>query len=206
MQTKSSGHAPLQKAMRVSVLNIVLNLLLSAIKGAAGLLTNSDVLLRDGIHSTADTICTVLVLSGIGLQAKRPGAFAEQVQRIVIFILSLAIAATGIGMAVSAFELLTGTAQPQPASPVSVAIAIVCVALKVLMSIFTARAAKRLQNNTLLADAAHHRSDCLSSVLVLCSVACTYWQMPAPDIAARLLLGCGLLASAASLGITAVKK
>ncbi|MBQ3519364.1 MAG: cation transporter [Clostridia bacterium] len=206
MQTTTDGQVQLQKAMHVSVLNIILNLILSAVKGAAGLLTDCDVLVRDAVHSAADTLCTVLVLSGIGLQAKRPGAFAEKMQRAVIFILALAIAATGIGMAISAFELIKGITQPQPDSPTAVIIACLCVIVKALMSIATARIAKQQHNNTLLADAAHHRSDCLSSLLVLCSVACTYWQQPVPDIIARLLLGCCLMASAISLGITAVRK
>lgn len=205
MQTKSNGKAQLKKAMHVSVFNIILNILLAAIKGTAGVLTSSDVLIRDGIHSAADTLCTVLVLSGIGLQAKRPGAFAERMQRAVIFVLAVAIAGTGIGMIVSAFDLIRGDAQPQPDSPVAVMTAALCVLVKALMSFFTARTAKRMHNNTLLADAAHHRSDCLSSILVLCSVACTYWQQPVPDIVARLLLGCCLIVSAVSLGITAVK-
>lgn len=206
MQTTTDGQVQLQKAMHVSVLNIILNLILSAVKGAAGLLTDCDVLVRDAVHSAADTLCTVLVLSGIGLQAKRPGAFAEKMQRAVIFILALAIAATGIGMAISAFELIKGITQPHPDSPTAVIIACLCVIVKALMSIATARIAKQQHNNTLLADAAHHRSDCLSSLLVLCSVACTYWQQPVPDIIARLLLGCCLMASAISLGITAVRK
>ncbi len=206
MQTTTDGQVQLQKAMHVSVLNIILNLVLSAVKGAAGLLTNSEVLLRDGIHSAADTLCTMLVLSGIGLQAKKPGAFAEKMQWAVIFILALAIAATGIGMAISAFELIQGIAQPQPDSPAAVLTAVFCVVVKALMSIFTARIARQMHNTTLLADAAHHRSDCLSSLLVLCSVACTYWQQPVPDIAARLLLGCCLLTSAVSLGYKAIKK
>lgn len=205
MQTKRNGQADLKKAMLVSVLNIILNILLSMVKGTAGVLTHSEVLIRDGIHSAADTLCTVLVLSGIGIQAKKPGAFAEKMQRTVIFILAVAIAATGIGMAISAFDLIRGTTQPQSASPAAVVTAMLCVVIKAMMSFFTARTAKQMHNDTLLADASHHRSDCFSSLLVLCSVACTYWQQPVPDIVARLLLGCCLMVSAVSLGITAVK-
>ncbi len=206
MLENNNGQSQLQKAMHVSVLNIILNLVLSAVKGGAGILTNCDVLVNDAVHSAADTICTVLVLSGIGLQAKKPGKHAERLQHAVIFILALAIAATGIGMGISALQLLNGTAQAQSNTPASVATAVLCMVIKALMSIFTQRIAKRLQNDTLLADAMHHRSDCISSALVLCSVGCNYLQQTIPDIVARLLLGCCLMASAVSLGIKALKK
>ncbi len=185
--------------MRVSVLNIILNLILSLIKACAGVLTGNAVLIRDAIHSTADTLCTVLVLSGISLQAKKPGAFADKIQRAIIHTLAVVIAITGIGMATSAFALLRNDMQSPADSPVAVLTAFLCVAIKALMSFFTAKIAKQTNNDTLFADAAHHRSDCLSSLLVLCSVACSYLQQPLPDFIARLLLGGCLLASAISL-------
>lgn len=192
--------------MRVSVFNIVLNLLLVVLKAVAGLAAGSDMLLSDAVHSCADTLCTVLVLSGIGFAAKHPGALAEKVQAAVVFVLALTIGGTGAGMLYGACSLLSGKAQTAPPTAVAVVAAGFCMLIKAGMSLATARMAKRLRNDTLLADAHHHRSDCLSSLLVLVGVAAAFVQLPAAEIIARVLLGCSLLCSAVSLARNAFQK
>lgn len=206
MFENTNGQAHLKTAMRVSVLNILLNILLSVIKGIAGALTGNAVLVNDAVHSTADTLCTVFVLSGIGVQAKKPGKFAENVQKAVILLLACTIAGTGIGMAISAFDLISGNLPMQSHTPAAVFTALLCVIIKAIMSFHTAKKATHTQSDILFADAAHHRSDCLSSCLVLCSVFFTHRQLTVPDFAARLLLGLYLLASAITLAINAVKR
>ena len=59
-------------AMRVSAVSIAANLLLSALKLAAGLLARSGAMVSDAVHSASDVLSTVIVMIGVRLSAK-PG-------------------------------------------------------------------------------------------------------------------------------------
>ncbi len=197
---------PLSAAMRMSVLNILLNVLLVGLKAAAGIFARSTVLLSDAVHSAADTFCTVLVMSGIGFAEKRPGHTAERIQGIVISLLAVLIAATGVQMCRDGIALFAGSETFQSPGAAAVAVGAVCVAVKGGMYVLTRRCAVKNQNEMLLADAFHHRADCASSLLVLISVGAAFAQIYFLDAPSRILLGCSLLFSAGALIKKGVQK
>ena len=198
MPLNTNGHTPLQKCMRVSFFNIILNLLLVLCKAAAGIFAHSTVLVSDALHSGADTLCTVLVLSGLGYEAKHPGTRAKKVQGGIIAVLAAAIGATGMGMLSGAVRILCGHRELPP-DRFALVMAVLCVAVKAAMYINTKRIAGQSRNDCLLADAFHHRADCMSSLLVVSSVLCARLQWAVPDAIARIALGLFLLASAYSI-------
>ena len=51
-----------QTAMRVSKISIVVNVLLSAGKLAAGILASSGAMLSDAVHSASDVFSTIIVM------------------------------------------------------------------------------------------------------------------------------------------------
>ncbi|MBQ6864824.1 MAG: cation transporter [Clostridia bacterium] len=195
----SANRTPLQQAMRVSVLNIVLNFLLVLLKTVTGILAKSPVLVSDAVHSAADTLCTVLVLSGIGYAANHPGILAKRLQTAVICLLSVLIAGTGLRMMYGGIVLLTEGSNGEIPGTAAVAAGAVCMTVKAMMFLFTRRYAIRTGNPMLLADAFHHRADCASSLLVLISVGAAFLQCLWADALARLLLGGILVVSAVSL-------
>ena len=203
MKEKSKGHPPLQKAMRVSVFNIILNFFLVLCKVVAGVTADSSVLLNDALHSSADTLCTALVLSGLGYEAKHPQAETKKVQGGIIAVLSVVIGATALGMLGGAVKILFGYRE-LPTDGFALAIAVLCVAVKAAMYGNTKRIARQSGNECLLADAFHHKSDCFSSFLVVSSVACSYRQWILPDTLTRFALGLCLLGSAYTLAKDAV--
>lgn len=198
MNKHEKGHPPLQKAMRVSVFNIFLNFFLVLCKAAAGVFAHSPVLLNDALHSCADTLCTVLVLSGLSYEAKHPQAETKKMQGGIITVLSAVIGATALGMLAGAVKILCGHTELPPDS-LALAIAVLCVATKAAMYVNTKRIARQSGNECLLADAFHHRSDCFSSLLVVSSVVCSYRQWILPDALTRFALGVFLLGSAFAL-------
>ena len=59
-------------AMRVSVISIVANVVLSVFKLLAGVLANSGAMISDAIHSASDVFSTFIVIAGVNMSAKAP--------------------------------------------------------------------------------------------------------------------------------------
>lgn len=57
-------------AMRVSVISIVINLLLSLLKLAAGLIAKSEAMVSDAVHSASDVFSTFIVMIGVAVSGK----------------------------------------------------------------------------------------------------------------------------------------
>ena len=195
----------MQNASHMSVLNIVLNLLSAAVKGVSGLLCGSSVLLSDAVHSAADTLCTILVLSGLHLSEKYPGKTASRLQGCIILVLSFVILGAGIGMAKDGVLIFMDRLSADLPDIGAAFVAIGCTVLKAVMFCLTRICAKRTDSPILYADACHHRADCFSSLLVLCSIAADRLQMPTVNAGMRLLLGGVLAVSFVSLFRTAVQ-
>ena len=60
-----------KEANRVSVITIVINLLLSALKFIVGVAGNSQALVSDAVHSASDVISTIAVIFGVNMSAKQ---------------------------------------------------------------------------------------------------------------------------------------
>ena len=59
-----------QTAIQVSVVSIVVNLLLSAAKLAAGIIGRSQAMLSDAVHSASDVFSTFIVIIGVNISSK----------------------------------------------------------------------------------------------------------------------------------------
>ena len=57
-------------AMRVSIISIVVNLLLSLFKLAAGILAKSGAMISDAVHSASDVFSTFIVMIGVSISGK----------------------------------------------------------------------------------------------------------------------------------------
>lgn len=79
MQTQSSkAESPLSPqqakglAMRVSLVSVAVNLVLSAGKLLAGVFAHSGAMISDAVHSASDVFSTLIVMIGIRFPASRP--------------------------------------------------------------------------------------------------------------------------------------
>lgn len=60
------------KAIRVSTITLIINLILSLLKFAAGYIGKSSAMLSDAVHSASDVLSTIIVMVGIKISEKRP--------------------------------------------------------------------------------------------------------------------------------------
>ena len=89
-------------AMQVSINSIIVNLILSVGKLAAGILANSAAMISDAIHSASDVCRTFKVMAGLKISNKASDPEHqyghERLECVAAIILAIVLALTGIGI------------------------------------------------------------------------------------------------------------
>ena len=191
-----------QQALRVSGVSIVVNLLLSAGKLAAGLIAHSGAMVSDAVHSASDIFSTLIVMVGLRLSGKaadREHPYGhERMECVAAIVLAGVLMVTGLLIGYKgAREILSGQATDRPAPGLlALVAAIVSIAVKEGMFWYTRAYARRLASPALMADAWHHRSDALSSVGALIGIAGARLGVPMMDPLASVVI-CAFIVKAA---------
>ncbi len=166
-----------KQALRVSVVSIVVNLLLSAGKLLAGLIAHSGAMVSDAVHSASDVFSTFIVIIGLRLSMKEPDREHpyghERMECVAAIVLAVVLLITGllIGYA-GGKQLISGRTEALPVpGALALVAAAVSIAVKEGMFWYTRHHARQLGSPALMADAWHHRSDALSSIGALVGIA-----------------------------------
>ena len=177
---------------RVTLVGGVVNLLLGIGKIIAGYLGQSHSLIADGVHSLSDLISDAVVLAaarigGHGPDRNHPYGHAriETAATVGIGALLLAIAA---GLILNTGQrLLEPDTLWQPGWLALIA-ALVSVGAKEALFHYTRNAARRAGSALLDANAWHHRSDALSSIVVLIGVGGAMLGLPWLDAVGAIVV------------------
>ena len=165
-ETKPKKDSGLKTARRRAAFSVGLNLLLSVVKGLAGVFANSTALISDAIHSATDVLASGAAYVGLWVAGKRHPSFpyglykAETVATLVIS-MAVLLAAYEIGR-----SAILG---PDRIPDVSLAFPVAAGSLVVswLFGFFQLRAGRRLNSPALIADARDYLADSLSTGVVL---------------------------------------
>jgi len=160
---------------RVIILSTFLDLILGCLKIAVGWIANSHALIADGIHSFSDlfTDLVVWVFNHIGRQApdkEHPYGHArfETFGTVVLGAVLLGVAGALIYDSIMRLISLDDIATPEWPALVAAAISFF---IKEWLYQITKRVGEKANSPLLIANAWHHRSDSLSSVIVFVGVA-----------------------------------
>lgn len=159
-----------QIAMRVSKNSIVVNVLLSAAKLAAGLVGNSAAMVSDAVHSASDVFSTIIVIIGVKISGKESDENHpyghERLECVAAILLAAVLAATGLGIGYNGLKVIYAGDASAIAVPTLLPLiaAVFSIGAKEAMYWYTIFAANQIKSGALKADAWHHRSDALSSV------------------------------------------
>lgn len=193
---------PGDPVVRVSVLTLAGNLLLTGFKLLAGLFGGSGAMVADAVHSASDVCTTVLVLIGVRISARQADETHpyghERLECLISLALALTLFAVGGGIGWEGIRsLLFATAQTPP-SVLALIAALVSIAVKELMYRCTIRVAEKVPSASLSlrADAWHHRSDALSSVGSLAGIGGAMLGFPRADSLAAVILSAVVIAVA----------
>lgn len=199
-------------AVRVSVVSIIGNTVLSLLKLIAGLLAHSGAMVSDAVHSGSDVFSSIIVIIGVKLASResdREHPYGhERLECVAAIVLALILCITGFFIGHVAVENLTSGALSQLPVPGMAALiaAVVSICAKEAMFRYTRRYARMLDSGALMADAWHHRSDALSSVGALIGIWGARRGMPWLDAAASLLICCFIAKAAYDIFADAVEK
>ena len=156
---------------RVTFVGFVVNLVLTAMKFAAGIVGRSGAMVADAVHSCSDMATDVVVIAFAKISAKPRDDGHDyghgKYETLATIIISLALAAVGAGILLSSIRairiVVDGGELPRPGA-VALAAAVVSIVIKEILYRYTVREGCRVESPSMVANAWHHRSDALSSI------------------------------------------
>ncbi len=195
---------------RVTLVGAVVNLLLSVVKIAVGYWARSQALIADGIHSLSDLGSDLLIWWAAHHAAQGPDAEHPyghgRYETAATLGLSAILGLVAGGIIFDAAErLLDAERLWQPAVPALYA-ALASVLAKEALYWYTIVVARRIRSGMLKANAWHHRSDAISSVVVLIGVGGTLLGYSWLDAAAAIVVGLMIAKVAWDLGWSAMQE
>ena len=191
-----------QEAIKISRISILVNLLLSAGKLAAGLLANSGAMISDAVHSASDVFSTLVVIVGVKLSGKesdREHPYGhERMECVAAILLSGILLATGLVIGWEGIQkILSERAELRAPGILAAAAALVSILVKELLFRYVRGFARKLDSTALMAEAWHHRSDALSSIGALAGILGARAGFPVLDPLASVVI-CVFIAKAAA--------
>ena len=174
--------------------SIIVNTSLFGLKFWAGIVTGSVALMADAWHTLSDSISSIIVIIAAALTKRKPDQSHpfghgrwEQIASLLI----------GAILAIIAYEFLTDAIdklqdkQPTSFGPIAIAVTIISIIVKEGMAQYAFYLGKKSDNISVKADGWHHRTDALSSVVVLVGILFAdrfWWIDGALGIAISILL------------------
>ena len=191
-----------QEAIKISRISILVNLLLSAGKLAAGLLAHSGAMISDAVHSASDVFSTLVVIVGVKLSGKesdREHPYGhERMECVAAILLSGILLATGLVIGWEGIQkILSERSELQAPGILAAAAALISILVKELLFRYVRGFARKLDSTALMAEAWHHRSDALSSIGALAGILGARAGFPVLDPLASVVI-CVFIAKAAA--------
>lgn len=194
--TENNEHTPAERAAaasRSTWVSVVVNLALTLGQVLAGLLSGSQGLVADGIHSLSDLIADFVVLfashhSKKGADEAHPYGH-QRFETGASLALGALLAAVGVGMLWSAVHKLEDPASVQRVHVIALWVAGGALAAKELLFRYMLAVAKRVKSSMLVANAWHARSDAASSLVVGVGIIGNLAGYPILDPIAALVVG-----------------
>lgn len=180
-------------ARRSTWVSVCVNVLLSCLQIAVGILAKSQGLIADGIHSLSDLIADFVVLianrhSGKVADVEHPYGH-QRFETAASFILGGLLLVVGCGMLWSAIIKLEHHADIPPVHIAALWIAVTALIAKESLFRYMLAIATKVKSGMLVANAWHARSDAASSLVVGAGIIGNLLGYPLLDPVAALIVG-----------------
>ncbi|MDE5870305.1 MAG: cation diffusion facilitator family transporter [Muribaculaceae bacterium] len=187
----------------VTMVGFWINAFLVIIKLFFGYWGDSDALVADGYHSISDFVTDLIVIVFAGKAYKKADkdhpyghgkyeTFASFVIGLILFLVALFLLYEGVQRVI---EACRGLVLPRP-DVWTIIVAIVSIGAKEWCYRYTYKKGEKIDSSSLKANAAHHRSDAISSIATLIGVSIAFalgakWRIcdPIASIVISLLIG-----------------
>ncbi|MDI3538177.1 MAG: hypothetical protein PWP12_330 [Bacillota bacterium] len=186
--------------------SIASNLVLSALKAFLGLSLNSVSLLADAAHTFSDVLTSVVVVLGFHAARRRPDKEHPyghgRIEFVATLIIALLLGLVGLEFARSSIERLFRGSRVTGTTAAAL-IMLASGAVKEVMARVSIDLGRRINSAALLADAWHHRSDAVASVLVAGAIVAARHGFYRVDAVFGLLVSILIMYTAWNLGRSA---
>lgn len=167
----------LREALRITRVGIFANICLIVIKFAGGIFGKSGAVIADAVHSFADFATDIIVIVGLKLSEKPADSSHRyghgKFETLSSLILGIILLGTGIGICWSGIgNIILFMQNKSIYRPTWIAFvaALFSVVIKEWLYVITIRSGKKLNSQSLIANAINHRSDALSSLGVVIGI------------------------------------
>ena len=155
-------------AIKVSVISIILNCLLTLIKFISGVISKSSAMISDSVHSLSDVLSTFVVIIGVKISNKKADSDHpyghERIECVSAIILSGMLFIIGALIGINGIKNVTNSSNLVMPGVLALIASIISIISKEAMYQYTIRVSKKINSAALKADAWHLRSDALSSI------------------------------------------
>ena len=145
-------------AIRVSLVSVVWNLILSVFKLIAGFVAHSGAMISDAVHSASDVFSSIIVMIGVRISGKASDKDHpyghERMECVAAIVLATVLAGTGVGIGYAAVKtLLDGEYASEIPGMLALIAAVVSILVKEAMFWYTRYYAKKIDSSAVMADA-----------------------------------------------------
>lgn len=193
---------------REGIVSIIVNLFLFLLKYYAGVASFSLALVADAWHTLSDSLTSLMVILGIKLSSRKPDKehpFGHgRWEQISALIIAIVLVLVGIEFVKDAFHKLT-LHETATFGWLAYAVTLASIFSKEALAQYAFYIARQTGNAAVKADGWHHRSDALSSILVLVGLLLNpyFWWI---DSVLGILVSCMLFYAAYGILMEAVNK
>jgi cation diffusion facilitator family transporter len=189
-------HTPAERAAaasRSTWVSVAVNIALSAVQIAVGIVSKSQGLIADGVHSLSDLVADFVVLfashhGAKDADAEHPYGHAR-FETAASLVLGALLVVVGAGMLWSALMKLEHPDSIAVVHAAALWVAGAALLAKELLFRYMLKVAKRVKSSMLVANAWHARSDAASSLVVGIGIAGNLAGYPLLDPIAALIVG-----------------
>ncbi len=193
---EDTTHSPAERAAaasRSTWVSVAVNTVLTGIQVTVGVISGSQALVADGIHSASDLVADFVVL--LASHHSRKDADVDhpyghqRFETAASLVLGVLLLAVGVGMLWSAVQKLESPESVPQVHVIALWVAGVALVAKESLFRYMLAVAKRVKSSMLVANAWHARSDAASSLVVGIGIAGNLAGYPILDPIAAAIVG-----------------
>jgi cation diffusion facilitator family transporter len=176
------------------IVSVVVNSVLFVLKFWAGLVTGSVALTADAWHTLSDSLSSIIVIAGVKLSSRKPdkehpfghGRWEQIAALFIAFLLGI-IAFDFLKDAITRFN----NREIVEFGTIAIVVTVISVVVKEALAQYAFYIGRKTDNASVKADGWHHRTDALSSVVVLVGILFAkkfWWIDSAMGVAISIML------------------
>lgn len=158
--------------IRTSIIGIIANVFLAAVKAAIGLFSNSIAIVLDAVNNLSDALSSIITIIGAKLAGKKPDRKHPlghgRVEYLSAMIVSAIVLYAGI---TSVYESVKKIINPQTPNYKTLSLVIIAIAIvvKIILGRYVKRQGEKVDSGSLIASGADATFDAILSASVLAS-------------------------------------